>query len=130
MRGELVEERLTQSIIGAFYEVYNTLGTGLLEQHYAAALAHELAARGHSVAREVSIDVWYKQHLLGRQRIDLIVDGKVVVETKATQELHLSATKQCFSYLRVSGAGIGLVLNFGEKPGVKRLTSRRRVLAP
>ena len=125
MRGELYEERLTQSIIGAFYEVYNVLGIGLLEHHYAAALECELAARNHQVSREVPIDVWYKGVLLGRQRIDLIVDGKVVIETKATRELHASAARQCFSYLRASGIEIGLVLHFGPRPNVKRLVSRK-----
>jgi hypothetical protein len=56
-RGELIEERLTQSIIGAFYEVYNSLGFGLLENLYVVALQRELRGRGHQAAREVWVPV-------------------------------------------------------------------------
>jgi GxxExxY protein len=122
-RGELHEERLTESIIGAFYEVYNVLGFGLLEHFYVSALERELVRRNHQVAREVSVEVWYKGELLGRQRLDMVVDGKVVVETKSTLELHASAARQCFSYLRASGIAVGLVLHFGPEPNVKRLVS-------
>jgi GxxExxY protein len=122
-RGELHEERLTESIIGAFYEVYNVLGFGLLEHFYVSALERELVARSHQVAREVPVEAWYKGVLLGRHRLDMVVDGRVVVETKSTFELHASAARQCFSYLRASGIEVGLVLHFGPKPNVKRLVS-------
>ena len=59
-RIELIEESLTRSVIGAFFEVYNTLGFGFLEHLYVGALAREVAARGHRVATEVSVPVWYK----------------------------------------------------------------------
>ncbi len=123
--GELIEERLTESIIGAFYEVYNTLGFGLQEHFYASALERELVARNHQVSREVVVDVWYKGALLGRQRLDMVVDRKVVVETKSTFELHSSAARQCFSYLRASRIEVGLLLHFGPEPNVKRLVSRK-----
>src|SRR5258708_34354142 len=123
-RGELLEERLTESIIGAFYEVYNVLGFGLLERFYASALARELIARNHHVAREFPVQVHYKGESLGRHRLDMVVDEKVVVETKSTLELHASAARQCFSYLRASGLEVGLVLHFGPEPNVKRLVSR------
>jgi GxxExxY protein len=125
MRGELHEERLTESIIGAFYEVYNILGFELAEYHYSAALENELRLRGHHVDREIPFEVWYKGTLVGRHRIDLLVDGIVVIESKATYELHPSAARQCFSYLRASGRAVGLVLHFGPKPNVKRLLSRK-----
>jgi hypothetical protein len=68
------EERLTYSVIGAFFEVYNTLGFGLSEHLCVMALEQELFERGHRVAREVGVDVWYKGRVLGHQRIDMIVD--------------------------------------------------------
>jgi len=123
--GELYEERLTESIIGAFYEVYNVLGFGLQEHFYVSALERELVARNHQVSRELQVEVWYKGVLLGRQRLDMVVDGKIVVETKATYELHASAVRQCFSYLRASGIEVGLLLHFGPEPNVKRLVSRK-----
>lgn len=85
--GGLVEEELTRSIIGAFYEVYNTLGFGFLEHIYIMALERELRARGHHVDREVSVRVMYKGEQLSCQRLDMVVDGKVIVETKSTRDL-------------------------------------------
>jgi GxxExxY protein len=125
MRGELIEDRLTESIIGAFYEVYNTLGFGLLENLYAVALARELRARGHKVAREVWVEISYKGALIGRQRLDLIVDDRVVVETKSTLELSPVAVRQCHSYLKASRLEVGLVLHFGPKPGLRRVVWRK-----
>jgi GxxExxY protein len=110
---QLVEQELTKSIIGAFYEVYNTLGFGFLEHTYVMALERELRARGHHVAREASVRVMYKGEELSYQRLDMIVDGKVVVETKATLELHKSARRQVYNYLRATDLKVGLLLHFG-----------------
>jgi GxxExxY protein len=98
--GELFEERLTHSVIGAFFEVYNNLGFGFLEHIYVMALERELLERNHRVAREVAVRVLYKGHELGEQRLDMIVDDKLVVETKSTFELHKSANRQVYNYLR------------------------------
>jgi GxxExxY protein len=89
----LIEERLTRSIIGAFFRVYRTLGFGFLEHVYIIALERELRARGHRVAREVSVDVMYKGEELCTQRLDMVVDDKVVVEAKSTYELHPAAQR-------------------------------------
>ena len=80
----LIEEALTYSVIGAFFEVYNTLGFGFLEHLYVLALERELIVRGHRVRREVKVDVWYKGKILARQRLDMIVDDKLIVEVKST----------------------------------------------
>ena len=80
LRDGLRDEALTGSVIGAFYEVYNVLGFGLLEQLYSAALERELTTRGHEVAREVSVAVTYKGESIGCQRLDLLVDDRLVVE--------------------------------------------------
>ena len=74
---ELIEERLTHSVVGAFYEVYNELGFGFLESIYITALEHELVKRGHCVAREVSFQITYAGHVLGIQRADMVVDDKL-----------------------------------------------------
>ena len=88
---QLVEVALTRSVIGAFFEVYNTLGFGFLERLYVRALERELLARGHQVARQVEIRILYKGEELGTQRLDLVVDNKLIVETKSTYELHRAA---------------------------------------
>lgn len=113
---QLMEEALTRSIIGAFFEVYNQLGFGFLEHVYVMALERELRARGHQVGREVGVRVYYKGEELATQRLDMIVDGKVVVEIKSTYELHKAANRQLFSYLRGSHLKVGLLLHFGPQP--------------
>ena len=89
--GKLIHEPLTRSIIGAFFEVYRVLGFGFLEHVYVASLTRELHSRGHEVAREVSVPVFFKGEEVARQRLDLIVDSKVVIEVKSTESLHAAA---------------------------------------
>ncbi len=124
--GFLTEERRTHSIIGAFYDVYNTLGFGFLEHVYVLALERELLARGHRVARELSVRVLYKGQELCTQRLDMVVDDKVVVETKSTFDLHPSAHRQLYSYLRSSNLEVGLLLHFGREARFYRLHCRNR----
>jgi GxxExxY protein len=111
----LIEKELTESIIGAFYEVYNTLGFGFLEHIYVMALERELRSRGHHVAREVQVRVMYKGEELSGQRIDMIVDGKVLVETKSTLEMHPAARRQLRNYLGATNIEVGLLLHFGPR---------------
>ena len=112
----LAEEAITRSIIGAFFEVYNTLGFGFLESVYAEALARELRRRGHRVEREVMVRIWYKGEIIARQRVDMIVDGKVIVELKAGLALHSTAPKLLYNYLRATDKEVGLLLHFGPEP--------------
>ena len=118
---ELIEGWLTESVIGAFYEVYNTLGFSFLEQVYMAALERELRWRGHAVAREVWVPVFYKGEEISRQRIDMVVEERVVIEAKSTQELHKSAPRQVYNYLRATRLQVGLLLHFGPEPAFYRL---------
>ena len=118
---ELLAGPLTRSIIGAFFEVYNTLGFGFLEHIYVAGLERELRNRGHCVARELSVRVLYKGEELGAQRLDLVVDQTVVVEVKSTAALHPSAPRQLFNYLRATNLEVGLLLHFGPDPKFYRL---------
>jgi GxxExxY protein len=125
-RVQLFEGELTHSVIGAFYEVHNNLGFGFLERFYVMALERELLERGHRVAREVSVNVLYKGQELGSQRLDLIVDEKLVVETKATSDLHKSATRQLYNYLKATNLELGLVLHFGPQAKFYRVICRNR----
>lgn len=117
----LIEEDVTRAIIGVFYDVYNTLGYGFLENLYLVAMERELLDRGLSVGREVYVPVRYKNLELGRQRLDMLVGEKVVVEAKATETLHPTATRQLFSYLRATRLEVGLLLHFGPKPRFHRV---------
>ncbi len=116
-------------MIGAFFEVYNNLGFGFLEHLYVRALEAELLLRGHDVAREFSVAVLYKGYELGRQRLDLVVDGKLVVEAKAAYELHPAAHRQLINYLRATKLEVGLLLYFGPKPCFRRVISRNALSA-
>ncbi len=117
---------MTKSIIAAFYEVYNTLGFGFLESVYAAALERELLSRGHAVAREVSVRVFYKGTDIAWQRIDMLVDEKVVIEIKAMPMFPSSATRQLLNYLRATRLEVGLLFNFGLDPKFERAYAPNR----
>jgi GxxExxY protein len=124
-RRELIHERLTHSVIGAFYEVYNVLGFGFLEHLYVMALERELSARGHRVGREVWVPVTYKGEELGKQRLDMIVDDTLLIETKSTYELHRAAERQVYNYLRATKLELALLLHFGPRPRFYRVLARQ-----
>ena len=129
-RRELIEESLTHSVIGAFFEVYNNLGYGFLEHVYVMALERELIARGHRVAREAGVQVFYKGDHLAEYRLDMIVDQKLVVETKSTHELHKSANRQVYNYLRSTNLEVGLLLHFGPEARFYRIVHRNKQINP
>ena len=126
MREDLLEREITDDIISAFFDVYNKLGFGFLEHIYRAALERELVARGRSVAREVSVQVFYDGEPLATQRLDMIVDGKVVVETKSSATLPPTAQRQTLNYLRATSLQVALILHFGPEPSFHRLVHTRK----
>src|SRR5256885_2259656 len=87
MKTALLHEALTRSVIGSSFEVHRTLGFGFLESHYGKALAWELIAKGHRVERVVTVPIYYKGEHLGQQRLDMVVDEKIVIEIKASENL-------------------------------------------
>ena len=122
---ELIEGALTRSIIGAFHEVYNTLDFGFLEHIYKEALAKELRDRGHRVDREVRVVVYYMGDPIAVQIIDMIVDGKVVVEVKASADVRASWGRQLQNYLRATDLEVGLLLHFGLEAKFYRVVELR-----
>jgi len=117
----LFEEALTHKIIGAFFEVYRTLGHGFLESVYAKALELELVARGLHVAREVLTDVKFKGQVIGVFRADMLVESRVVLELKAGRKHDGADVAQLLNYLRSTDLELGLLLHFGPRPSFKRL---------
>ncbi len=101
--------------------MYNALGYGFLKSLYLAALERELRAGGHIVGREVYVPVTYRGAELGRQRLDMVVDERVVVEAKSTEILHPNASRQLFAYLRATRLEVGLLLHFGPHPRFHRV---------
>jgi GxxExxY protein len=119
---------ITDRIIGAFYEVYNSLGYGFLERVYQNAMVIELAARGLNAVSQAPLTVKYKGMLVGDYFADFLVEGVVIVELKAVERLVDEHFAQLLNYLRATDIDIGLLVNFGPKPEVRRkICERERV---
>ena len=86
-------------------------------------LALWLRRRGHSVAREVLIPVFYEGVVVARYRMDLIVDDCVIVEVKSTEVLNPNDQRQLLNYLRATPLEVGLLLHFGPRPKVHRVAA-------
>ena len=117
----LKHQELTSRIIRVFFEVYNELGFGFLESVYAGAMATAFGGAGLTVEREMPLDVRFRGSVVGHFRADLVVGGAVLVETKACPSLHPAHNAQVLNYLRATVLEVGLLLNFGPRPGIKRL---------
>jgi len=111
---------LTEKIIGVFYEVYNKLGYGFLEKGYEHAMVLECEKEGIPVVSQAPIRVAYDGKVIGENFADLLVDGKVIVEIKALNGLAPEHEAQVLNYLKATNIELGLLLNFGPKPQVKR----------
>jgi len=112
---------LTEQIIGVFYEVYNELGFGFLEKVYEEAMAIALRERGLEFQQQSPVPVWFRGHKIGSYDADLVVGGVVLVELKACKALEAAHEAQLLHYLRSTEIEVGLLLNFGPRPQVKRL---------
>lgn len=109
----LLEEDLTNEIIGSAIEVHQALGPGLLESAYEECLCHELNLRGIPFERQAALPLEYKGIKLNCcYRMDLVVKNAVVVEVKAVQQLMPVHEAQLLTYLRLSARRVGLLLNF------------------
>ncbi len=117
------ESGLTGGIIGAAIEVHRTIGPGLLESAYEEAMAIELDDRGIGYERQKRLPVFYKNREIGEYRLDLLVEGRVVVELKSVERMEPVFEAQILSYMRMGGYNIGLIINFKStllKDGVHR----------
>ncbi len=120
MEEQYLHEELTSLIIKCFYTVYNMLGFGFLEKVYENALQIELKNQGLNVDKQKPIKVYYKDKVVGEYFADLIVEDKVILELKAAEALCEEHELQLINYLKATDKEIGLLLNFGKKPQVKR----------
>ncbi len=111
---------LTEQIIKAFYTVYNTLGYGFLEKVYERALAIELVKMGLTVTCQYPINVYYDGQVVGEFFADILVNECIIVELKATRGLVKEDEAQLLNYLNATEYEVGLLLNFGPKPEIKR----------
>jgi GxxExxY protein len=120
MTAEYLHQDLSAEIIKCFYQVYNTLGFGFLEKVYQNALKIELEKSGFSVFPQMPIKVYYDDHLVGEYYADLVVEGKIILELKAAEALCEEHEFQLINYLKATEFEVGLLLNFGEKPEIRR----------
>ena len=109
----MTENEITYQIRGAIYDVYKNLGPGLLESVYEEAMVYELQKRGLAVEQQKEVPIQYDGHTLQTDlRLDLLVDGKVIVELKSVQEMRDVFWKQTRTYLRLLGLRVGILVNF------------------
>ena len=123
----MTENEISYIIRGAIYEVYNTLGPGLLESVYEEALLFELEQAGLKVKRQVDVPINYKGHKLANDlRLDLLVEEKVIIELKSVQELQNVFYKQTLTYLKLTGLKLGILVNFNTdriNDNIKRIVN-------
>ncbi len=113
-------EGITEKIILAFYKVYNTLGYGFLEKVYENAMFIELESLGFKVQKQKAIIVYYFGNVVGEYCADLIVEDVVAVELKANEHIVEANENQLVNYLKATNIEVGLLLNFGKTPRIKR----------
>ncbi len=126
-RKPLLHEHITGDIIASFDTVYAELGYGYREYVYTLAMERELIERGHTVEREVWVTIYYKGKPLCRERMDMVVDGKVLVENKTRPKPPDNPTQQLFGYLCATTFEVGMHLHFGQKPQFFRVISENHL---
>lgn len=117
----IVEKELSYTIVGAALEVHNELGFGFHEDVYARSMAIVLAERGLHVLREVPISVLFRGVEVGKHRLDLLVEHRIIVEVKSMERLPRLFCKQVRNYLSATDKELGLLINFGESVETHRI---------
>ena len=122
------ENEIATAVVDAAYKIHTTLGPGLLESVYEATLEYELKKRGLHVRQQVALPVYYEEVKLNVGfRIDLLVNGKVIIEIKSVEALSPIHRKQLETYLRLTDLRLGLLINFNVeliKHGIQRVVNR------
>ncbi|HYA90553.1 MAG TPA: GxxExxY protein [Thermodesulfobacteriota bacterium] len=110
----IIYRDLSYQIMGAIFEVHKELGPGSLEAVYEKALIEEFAKKAIKVETQRVIDGIYKGKKIGVHRLDMIVEGKVVVELKTMERFSIYPTTQMLPYLKASGHKLGILVNFSK----------------
>lgn len=123
----MTENELSYKIIGAALELHRNLGVGLLENTYETALAYELKKLGIAVEQQVTLPLIYKEVTIeNAYKIDLVIEGKVIVEIKSVIEIHPIFQAQLLTYLKLAHMKLGLLINFNIlliKHGIHRIVN-------
>jgi GxxExxY protein len=121
---------ITDPIIAAFFDVYNEIGYGYVESVYHTCLTIALRGRGLLTHQELPLEVFFRGRIVARFRADLVVERSVIVELKSCRTILPEHEVQIMNYLRCTAVEVGLILNFGPKPQIKRsiFTNDRKLL--
>jgi GxxExxY protein len=119
--GKYLYADLTEKIIGAAYNVHNSLGKGLSEKTYENALVVKLGQMGLTVEQQKTLPVFFENQKVGEQIVDLVVEERVLIELKTVSHLLKQHETQILGYLKNTRLQIGLLLNFAASVEVKRL---------
>jgi len=121
----MIENELTEKIIGGCIEIHKILGPGLLESLYEQVLCYELKQRNIPFTNQQIIPVKYKDVILEAGfRADIIVDSKVIIEIKSVEKMNPVYSKQLLTYLKLTNIRLGLLINFNAvllKDGIERI---------
>ena len=120
MNTYIKNKELTEKIIKIFYKVYNALGYGFLEKVYENAMMIEFKKTNVSAIAQSPINVVYENNIIGEYYADILLDGKVILEIKASKFLSTDHEAQLLNYLKATDIELGLLLNFGPTPEIKR----------
>jgi len=110
-RSDLIEPDLSYQVVGALYDVFNALGTGHREIVYKRALATALKDRGLKVAEELYTPLTFKGRVIGRWRLDFLVEGRIVVEMKRGERIMKRDIEQVLEYLKTHHLRLGILAN-------------------
>jgi GxxExxY protein len=113
-------KELTEKIIKIFYKVYTKLGYGFLEKVYENAMMIEFKKESIPAVSQSAIKVFYENEIIGEYFADILIDNKVIIEIKASRSLGPENEAQLLNYLKGTDIEVGLLLNFGPKPEIKR----------
>ena len=119
---DMLHKEITDRIIACFYRVYTNLGYGFLEKVYENAMLIELNKNGLKAISQYPIKVNYNGVSVGEYFADIIVEDKVIIELKASANLVPENILQLQNYLKATNIEVGLLLNFGKKPEIRRKT--------
>ena len=123
----MTENQIAAAVVDAAYKIHTTLGPGLLESVYQATLEYELKKRGLCVAQQVALPVYYEEVKLNVGfRIDLLIDGKVIIEIKSVEAIAPVHKRQLLTYLRLANLRLGLLINFNVeriREGIHRVVN-------
>ena len=129
---QFIHRELAEKVIGVFYDVYNELGFGFLESVYQSAIIQALRSVGLKADGQTKLPVYFRGIVVGDYIADIVVESKLLLELKAADDLASAHDAQLLNYLKATTVELGLLLNFGPKPKIKRLvfSNDRKRLRP